>query len=161
MPSRLYRYLKRTIATTVTLAIAIALPVRLATAETTKQNGDILPATLERIVTSPSDYLGERVTISGELEEILSTNTIELEEDDEPLEVLNDKRILVIFNTDFDTSTLSENTVLEVSGRVRMMRVADYRRQFAITQNLELLETIEVEYEGRPVIYADSVRVIE
>lgn len=140
-------------------AIALAVPVGSVRAETAMEMEATGMAKLDEIADNPNHYFGQTVTIAGEVDDILTPSIFELEENDEPIELLNDDSILIL-GADIRGMNIREDQIVEVTGEVREFVTSEVDRDYALTEDIDLLEVVEIEYEGRPVIYVDSVRVV-
>lgn len=106
-------------------------------------------------------YEGETVTVRGELDEFLAPNIIVLEEDEEFLEMFENDSVLVV-SDNIPKVTAGEGRDLRVVGEVRELSVAEVERDYSFDfDDFAIRNEVEYEYEGRPVIYADSVEVVD
>ena len=108
-------------------------------------------ADVEAVVEEPAEYYGKQVTVTGEVTEIYSPRAFALESGG-----LIDETILVVTKTPIQVlapMTLDVEDDIAVTGMVRQMVVADVEQELG----WDLEETLEVEYQGKPVIVAQSL----
>lgn len=115
---------------------------------------------IEAIDEDTSEYLGQTVTLRGEVEEFITPNVITLEENDAILEIFNDDSTLVIM-PEMPKVSSRDDQELMVTGQVRRLSMAEAEREYNFDfDDFAIREEIEIEYENRPVIYADYVEVV-
>lgn len=114
--------------------------------------------TLEEVTDDPELYVGEQVTVRGEVDTVLGNNTIVL---DVPGELVNDE-ILVV-----STNPVAE-TVVDTQGLLdqRQVRLSGTVTQFVYTEVYDTLDPnvtadVVATFEGRPFILTDNIVVIE
>lgn len=113
---------------------------------------------LDEITTNPDRFLGQEVTVQGEVGSVLGLNTIVL---DLPGSMLNDD-ILVISTDQIGDSVESVQTYLDdknvqLTGTVNRFIYATYKE----TLDLNIQPGIVSVYEGRPFILVDSISLGE
>lgn len=117
-----------------------------------------ISATPAAIAADPARYAGRQVAVLGEVEQVIGQGAFSLDED-ALLEAGIDNDLLVI-RADPSASTLNEgieSRTVQVIGTVRALITAEIERDYGLTLDSEIL----VEYEGRPVVVATSVQVVE
>lgn len=117
---------------------------------------------IEDIEDDTYEYIGQTVTVIGEVDEFLTPNIIRLEESDEFIELFDNDTVLVVSS---NIPPMSEDQIdaqqVRVIGEVQELSVAEVEREFGFDlSEFEIRNEIEYEYEGRPVIYADSVEMV-
>jgi hypothetical protein len=110
---------------------------------------------VEDVVEDTEELIGEMVTVTGEVEEDYGINTFVIEETGE---IFGDK--VLVINTAATEPILEEQNV-RVTGEVRELVVAEFERDYDLTWEGDILQTIEAEYVGQPVIVADAVEVLD
>lgn len=95
----------------------------------------------DEIAEDPNLYYGRVVSVPGEVGQIVNANTFRFEEDDLPVINVNPRE------------TTNEGDKVVVTGVVRQFVTADIERDF----DLDLDPELQVEYDKKPVIVAQSV----
>lgn len=114
------------------------------------------PATdIEDVAEEPSTVMGEQVELMGEVEEILGPNAFRLEEE---AGLIDDDSVLVIDVA--ATEPIEEDQEVRVIGEVRSLVIAEIERDYDLTWDADIREQIEAEYEGRPVVIAESTMLV-
>lgn len=110
--------------------------------------------TVERIEEEPREFVGQRVTVTGEADTVFSERAFELEGDDWWF----DEEVLVVTRAPVRMAggTVTDDDDLVVSGTVRMFTVAEIEQEVGWDLTPELATT----FRNQPVIVADSVRRI-
>lgn len=111
--------------------------------------------TVEDVAEEPGTVVGEQVEVMGEVEEIISENAFRLEEDQALIE---DDSILVIDVA--ATEPISDDQEVRVIGEVRTLITAEIEEEFGLTWDADVREQIEAEYEGQPVLIAESTMLV-
>lgn len=111
--------------------------------------------TITDITGNPGGYLGKQVTVRGEVEEVVHPQVFSLDED-VPLAGGVDNDLLVVSSAQSAPAVTEamKGEVLTVAGTVRAFITAEIERKYGLGLDPELV----VEYEGRPVIIAGSIR---
>ncbi len=110
--------------------------------------------TLSDIADDPSAYIGRTVTVSGEVSEILSPVVFRMNEDN--LLDIGDE-ILVVHTGEPALVGLTDDAEILVTGTVRNFVVAEIEDDLGIA--LDLDADLEIEYENRVAIVADTIIV--
>jgi hypothetical protein len=116
--------------------------------QTEAQTEPQAPVTSEDVSQNPEELLGQTVTIRGDINERLTTNVVELESEG----FFNGEEILVVLPEGF--ALPAEDDVvdsIQVTGEVRQF-TAEEAQQL----NLTIPETDYADYEGRPLIVAET-----
>ncbi|NJN15182.1 MAG: hypothetical protein HC822_02195 [Oscillochloris sp.] len=99
----------------------------------------------------PQAYIGQQVTLNGEVSQVLGQNTIRMDEDNW-LDIGDD--ILVILpNEVTQPTTLEDETNIVIQGTVQNFVFAEFERDYDFFTDNELY----AEYENRPVVIADML----
>lgn len=112
---------------------------------------------LEDVAEDGAQLVGQTVTISGEVEEILGTDALILS-DDENLFAEDQVLVLSVDNLQ-NEFILNEGEEAQITGEVIQLVVAEFEKDYDITWDLELKQKIEAEYEGKPAVVAEITRV--
>ncbi len=112
---------------------------------------------LEDVAEDGNQLVGQTVTISGEVEEILGTDALILADDED---LFAEDQVLVLSVDNLQNEfVLQEGEDAEITGEVIQLVVAEFEKDYDITWDLELKQKIEAEYEGKPAVVADITRV--
>lgn len=104
------------------------------------------------ITSNPTEYYGETLAVTGEIEEVYGRGVFTLDED----ELFGGEDLLVIVNSPVMTSVYEGETVA-VTGELRSFVVADIDRDYDLDWDLDLQQELEVEYSDRSVLIVDKV----
>lgn len=99
------------------------------------------------ITENPSRYYGQRLAVTGEVEEVVSPNSFTLDEE----ELFGANDLLVLSET--PQAAAEDGETVAVIGVLRPFVVAEIERDF----DLDLDPELEVEYENKPVLIGDAV----
>lgn len=102
------------------------------------------------------ELIGQTVTINGEVEEIVGSNSFVVQDQDN---VLNEDQVLVISVSDQNQPIISEGENVQVTGEVRQFVVEDFERDYNLTLDEERRQQLASEYQGRAVVVTDLVNV--
>jgi hypothetical protein len=103
------------------------------------------------ITTNPQQYYGQRLAVTGEVENITGVNSFTLDED----KLLGEQDLLVLHQK--PQPKVTEDEKVAVTGVLRSFVVADLEREYDLTWDLELKRKLEAEYSNKPVLIADEV----
>ena len=112
--------------------------------------------TLSDIADNPTAYIGRTVTVSGEVSEILNPVVFRINEDN--LLDIGDE-LLVVHTGEPALVGLTDDAEILVTGTVRNFVVAEIEDDLGIA--LDLDADLEIEYENRVAIVADTIIVEE
>jgi hypothetical protein len=112
---------------------------------------------LEEVAEEGNELIGQTVTISGEVEEILSPSALILE-DNEDLFFEDQVLVLSVDNLQNEL-VLQEGENAQITGEVIQLVVAEFEKDYDLTWDLELKRQLEAEYEGKPVVVGQITRV--
>jgi hypothetical protein len=103
------------------------------------------------ITDEPEQYYNRRLALNGEVERVLGTNIITIED-----EQLFGGEDLLVINPAAETVVEADEEVT-MTGTLRPFVRADIERDYDLTWDLDLQEQIEAEYSDRPVFIADEI----
>ncbi|KYC43667.1 hypothetical protein WA1_00405 [Scytonema hofmannii PCC 7110] len=103
------------------------------------------------ITTDPNQYYGKRLAVTGEVENIRSTNSFTLDED----KLFGGQDLLVLHST--PQPKVTEGEKVAVTGVLRPFVVAELERDYDLTWDLTLKKKLEAEYSNKPVLVANEV----
>lgn len=115
--------------------------------------------TVAEIMARPQDYAGRNVTVTSEVEEVFTSWSLKLDED----RVLSggiDNDMLVVgmhplVSLGFDPSWV--NKQVRVTGTVRVLQAADFRREYGRGVDDKLFRR----FEGKPALIATSMSIAD
>lgn len=103
------------------------------------------------IAEDPTQYYGQTLAVTGEVEEVYGMNTFTLDEE----ELFGgDDLLVVVPNAE---EMVQDGETVAVTGELRSFVVADLERDYDLTWDLDVQEEIEAEYTERPVLVVDSI----
>lgn len=111
---------------------------------------------LDDIADDPDEYIGQTVTVSGEVSEVLAPQVFRINEDN--LLDIGDE-LLVVHTGQQTTANLAEDSEIQVTGVVHRFTVGEVENTLGIELGLD--DDLEVEYENRPAIVATGIDVLE
>ena len=111
-------------------------------------------STLGDVTEETNEVVGEIVSIDGEVNEVLGSDTFKLEQEG----LLGGDDVLVV-NANPDTPITEQNWV-RVTGVVRKFVSTDIEKDYDLTWDLDIKQKVEAEYKNKPVIFAESVELL-
>jgi len=112
-------------------------------------------STLGDVTDNREDLTGEMITVDGKVGEVIDSSTFKLVQE----EPLLDKQVLVM-NANPDTPIIEDNWV-RVTGEVgRFVSKEELEKDYDLTWDLDVEQSIEAEYENKPIILAESVELL-
>jgi len=112
---------------------------------------------LEEVSEQTRQLIGQTVTVTGEVEEIVGPGTYQLEEQGE---IFGEDSVLVLMANE-PPQPIAEDQIVEVTGEVRQFILADIEQDYELTWDLDMQRQLEAEYEGQPVVISQVTRVVE
>lgn len=153
----MFNVLKKSVKTTSIFAIATAaITLGLGACNQNEAMYPEEPGTdVEDVAEDPNTVVGEQVELMGEVEEIISPNAFRLEEESG---LIDDDSVLVIDVA--ATEPIEQDQEVRVIGEVRPLVITELEREYDLTWDADIREQIEAEYEGRPVVIAESTMLV-
>ena len=111
---------------------------------------------VEEVKEDTEEYIGETVTISGEVENVVSLDSFVLEDE----ENLFDQGEVLVISVENQIEPIREGENVQVTGEVRRFEITELERDYDLTWDLDLQRELEAEYEDKTVIVADFTRVL-
>ncbi|MBD1881336.1 hypothetical protein [Coleofasciculus sp. FACHB-T130] len=111
---------------------------------------------VEKVAQNTDQLIGQTVTVSGEVEEIIGPKAFQLEDD----KIFSGEKVLVL-NAVSATVPIAEGKNVTVTGQVRKFVLADFEKEYNLTNDLNVKKKMEAEFEGKPVVIAQTTQVIE
>ncbi len=105
-----------------------------------------------KIAENPTQYYGEILAVTGEIETVYSDNTFTLDDD----ELFGGEELLVVVANPTEAPIQNGETVA-TTGELRNFVIADLETDYDLTWDLDVQEELEVEYSDRPVLVVDRV----
>ncbi|MDY7003296.1 MAG: hypothetical protein SWX82_04840 [Cyanobacteriota bacterium] len=109
---------------------------------------------VEDVAENTNQLIGTTVTLTGEVEEILSPNTFVLQENGD---LFNDDKVLIILST-IPEQPIVEDKNVQVVGTVRQLVVAEFERDYDLGWDLEVKRKLEAEYSSIPAVVAELAK---
>lgn len=110
-------------------------------------------ADLEEVAQNPNQFMGQTVTLNGEVAEVLGPNVFRLQED----QLIGGNDIIVI--TTGAQTPVMEDSQVQVTGEVRQLVITEIERDYNnLGWDNTLRTEIEREYTDRPAIVAQSIQ---
>lgn len=101
------------------------------------------------------ELMGEVITVDGKVNAVIDSSTFKLEQE-QPL--LNST--ILIMNANPDTPIIKGNWV-RVTGKVsQFVSREELEKDYDLTWDLNVEQSIEAEYESKPIILAESVELL-
>ena len=104
------------------------------------------------IAEEPSQYYGETLAVTGEIETVYGETTFTLDEE----ELFGGEDLLVVVTNPTEASIQDGETVA-ATGELRSFVVADLETDYDLTWDLDVQEQLEAEYSDRPVLVVEQV----
>jgi hypothetical protein len=111
---------------------------------------------VEKVAQNTDQLIGQTVTVSGEVEEILGPKTFQLEDD----KIFSGEKVLIL-NAVPATVPITEGKNVTVTGQVRKFVLADFEKDYNLSNDLNVRKKLETEFEGKPAIIAQTTQVVE
>lgn len=128
-------------------AIALLLLSALTACNMTNSNGSNTGTTINEITNRPNaNLIGKTVTVSGEIEEVISLKAFIIEGDG----FFNDPELLVVNLSD---SPIVNDSNIQVTGTVRQFSKSEIEKQL----DLNLAQQLEAEFKGKPLLVATAI----
>lgn len=109
-------------------------------------------ADLGEVADNPNQFMGQTVTLNGEVAEVLGPNVFRIQED----QLIGGSDIIVI-TTDGQMPVMEDSQV-QVTGEVRQLVITEIERDYDLGWDNTFSTEIEREYTDRPAIVAQSVQ---
>lgn len=114
---------------------------------------------VEEVADNSDQLIGQTVTIKGEVEEAYGSNLYRVQEQGE---VFGDSILVIAVPAQPGaTTSLAADQNVQVTGQVRELVMAEFEKDYDLNWDLSVKEQIEAEYEGKPVVVAETVQVYE
>ncbi len=110
--------------------------------------------TVEELTANPSEFYGDRVTVSGEVIEAVEPGAFRIEKEGNRLLVMGVEQISQI--VDEDTKAVNEGDFIKVNGEVHEFKKEEIKKEVDYGIDDEYFG----DYEGDPAVLAYSVKVI-
>ncbi len=107
---------------------------------------------LEEVAENPNQFMGQTVTVNGQVAEVLGPNVFRIQED----QAVGGDDVIVI--TTGSEVPLTEDSQVQVTGEVRQLVITEIEREYDLGWDDTLRTDIEREYTDRPAIVAKSVQ---
>ena len=104
------------------------------------------------IAADPTQYYGQTLAVTGEIEEVYGVNTFTLDEE----ELFGGEDLLVVVANPTE-APIEDGETVATTGELRSFVVADFETDYDLTWDLNVREELEAEYTERPVLVVDRV----
>lgn len=104
------------------------------------------------IAADPSQYYGQTLAVTGEIETVYGENIFALDEE----ELFGGQDLLVVVTNPTEAAIENGETVA-ATGELRSFVVADLERDYDLTWDLDVQQQLEAEYTDRPVLVVEQV----
>lgn len=104
------------------------------------------------IAEDPTQYYGETLAVTGEIEDVYGDNTFTLDEE----ELFGGEDLLVVV-TNPTEAPIQDGETVAVTGQLRSFVTADFETDYDLTWDLDVQEQLEAEYNERPVLVVEQV----
>ena len=104
------------------------------------------------IAEDPTQYYGETLAVTGEIETVYGENTFTLDEE----ELFGGEDLLVVVSNPTE-APIQDGETVAATGELRQFTIADLERDYDLTWDLDVQEQLEVEYSDRPVLVVEQV----
>ncbi|HHP7245225.1 MAG TPA: hypothetical protein ACFE0H_11125 [Elainellaceae cyanobacterium] len=109
--------------------------------------------TLEQAIENPSEYVGQTLTVNGEVEEVFSEDAFRLREE----EYFAPDPGLLIINPNPDTPLPDVGEYIEVTGEIQTFLVGVIEEDYELTWDANLVRELEAIYQEKPAMIADTI----
>ncbi len=125
--------------------------------DTSETEGVETVTELEDVAEDGEQLIGQTVTITGEVEEILSPDALILADDED---LFAEDKVLVLSVDNLQNElVLQEGEDAQITGEVALLVISELETEYELTWDLDLKKKIEAEYEGKPVVLGQITRV--
>jgi len=104
------------------------------------------------IAADPSQYYGQILAVTGEIEAIYSDNSFTLDED----QLFGGEDLLVIVTNPI-VAPIEDGETVAVTGELRPFVTAEFETDYDLTWDLDVQKQLEADYSERPVLVVDQV----
>lgn len=103
------------------------------------------------IAADPTQYYGQTLAVTGEVEDIYGLNTFTLDEE----ELFGGEDLLVVVPN--SSEAVTDGETVAVTGQLRSLVLTELERDYDLTWDLDIQQEIEAEYSNRPVLVVDQI----
>ena len=112
------------------------------------------PETLEAAAERPEDFLGETLTVVGEVVEVYGSQAFVIQEE----VYFGEEEELLVIAESTDMAIPEVGDTVELTGRMERLAVADLNKDYDIVLDQAVLDELEVTYAEAPFILAKSIQ---
>ena len=114
---------------------------------------------VEQVSDNSEQLIGQTVTVKGEVEESYGSNLYRVQEQGE---VFGDSvLVLTVPPQPENATTLATDQNVQVTGQVQQFAMANFEQNYNLNLEPGVREQLQAEYEGKPVIVAETLQVFE
>ncbi len=103
------------------------------------------------ITANPEQYYNQRIAVEGKVDDIYQPDLFTLDEE----KLFAGEDLLVL--SPGVTTAVKDNEIVAITGVLRPYIQSDFERDYELQWDLSVKETIDAEYEQKPVFVADSI----
>jgi hypothetical protein len=133
----------------------VRLVQRCSTTPTSKKEVAEQPETLEQAIADPAEYVGETLTISGEVVKSYGPQAFAIREE----EYFSADEAMLVVTNDPEAAALNEGEYVELTGEVQILTVADLDQEYNVALDNDIVEEIEVTYAESPFFVAENIQM--
>lgn len=112
------------------------------------------PETLEQAINDPAEYVGQTLTITGEVVQAYGSQVFAIREE----EYFSADEAMLVITNDPEAEMLNEGEYVELTGEVQILTVADLDREYNVALDNDVVEEIEVTYAESPFFIAENIQ---
>ncbi|MBE9182903.1 hypothetical protein IQ268_30670 [Oculatella sp. LEGE 06141] len=106
----------------------------------------------------PADYIGETVTVQGEIQEVYSPNTFQIR----ATERFAGEDLLIVSATPEGFGIVpAEGMPIQATGTVREFDLIEFAREYDLQLDADVNNPLEARYDGEAVVVTESAEVID
>jgi hypothetical protein len=112
------------------------------------------PETLEQAIADPAEYVGETLTVTGEIVKSYGPQAFAIREE----EYFSADEAMLVITNDPEAAALNEGEYVELTGEVQILAVADLDQEYNVALDNDVVEEIEVTYAESPFFVAEDIQ---
>jgi hypothetical protein len=112
------------------------------------------PEMLEQAIENPADYIGQMMTISGEVVKSYGPQVFAIREE----EYFSADEAMLVITNEPEAEMLNEGEYVELTGEVQVLTVADLDQEYNVALDNDVVEEIEVTFAESPFFVAENIQ---
>lgn len=109
---------------------------------------------LEQAIENPADYIGQTMTISGEVVKSYGPQVFAIREE----EYFSADEAMLVITNEPEAEMLNEGEYVELTGEVQVLTVADLDQEYNVALDNDVVEEIEVTFAESPFFVAENIQ---